>query len=124
MKKLLTVAVALLVSVSAFAQGGGIIAGYTASQMSLKQEIQNIGVNIKSAPNFHVGFGYNLPLALGFAIQPEILYSNKGATFGTAVGDVTGRMSYIEVPVQLQWGIDLIALRSLSSAMPSPERWI
>ena len=118
MKKLLTVAVALFVSVAAFAQGGGIVAGYTASQMSLKQEVQNIGVNIKSAPNFHVGFAYNQPLLLGLAIQPEILYSSKGSTWGVAGQEMTGRMGYIEVPVQVQWGIDLIALKPYIFAEP------
>ena len=118
MKKLLTVAAALFVSVAAFAQGGGIVAGYTASQMSLKDEVKNIGMNIKSAPNFHVGFAYNQPLILGFAIQPEILYANKGTTYSIASNDVTGRMSYIEVPVQVQWGIDLIALKPYVFAEP------
>lgn len=118
MKRLFTVAVALFVSVAAFAQGGGIVAGYTASQMSLKEEVKNIGVNIKSAPSFHVGFAYNQPLVLGFAIQPEILYSSKGSTWNILGSDVTGRMGYIEVPVQVQWGIDLIALKPYVFAEP------
>ncbi|MBP5389227.1 MAG: PorT family protein [Bacteroidales bacterium] len=117
MKKLIIAVAAIFVSVAAFAQGG-IVAGYTASQMSLKDEIKNIGMNVKSAPNFHVGFAYHQPLVLGFAIQPEILYANKGTTYGLAGTDVVGRMSYIEVPVQLQWGIDLIALKPYIFAEP------
>lgn len=48
-------------------------------------------------------FGWN-----GFSLQPELIYRVNGARFGDAL---SLRMNYIELPVNVQWGIDLLILK-------------
>ena len=47
------------------------------------------------------------PLAPGFAIQPELLYSMKGAKFEDASEGITGtlKMDYVEVPLLLRFDL-------------------
>lgn len=67
-------------------------------------------VNLKTS--MHGGFFMNAPLGTGgFAVQPELLYSGQGSKMNvpTTVGTVTTRtkyeqdLSYITLPVMLQW---------------------
>lgn len=75
---------------------------------------------------YHAGITLEIPLALGFAIQPSVLYQFKGATLEDIKSEGLGktidsfRMSagYLQVPVQIQWGPDLIAFRPYVFAEP------
>lgn len=74
----------------------------------------------KSQSAFDVGFVLHAKLPLGFAVQPELLYSRKGAGL-TLEGDIdygTFKMDYIEVPVGIQWGIDIFFIRPFLSVTP------
>lgn len=107
MRKLLIAALALSISFLAAGQGKvGIVGGYTSAKMSLSEEIKSW--SIKSAPGYHLGVAYYCPLALGFAIQPQIMYSSKSSE---VEGFMKNKVGYVEVPVQLQWGIDLIVAK-------------
>lgn len=114
MKKLLFASLFLLVSFIATGQGQvGIVGGYTSARMSLSEEITSI--DIKSAPGYTVGVAGYFPLAVGFSVQPQIMYSSKQAEI---VGLSRHKFEYIEVPVQLQWGIDLIVIKPYVFAEP------
>ncbi len=78
----------------------GIVGGFTSSRMALKD------VSFKNAAGFNAGVAFNQPLLLGFAIQPELKYNVKA----TSLQDVKANLNlgYIEVPVQVQWGIDVL----------------
>lgn len=113
MKRIFTivaVAAALTVSVDAGARGG-IIGGFTSS----KTDISNF--DPKSVSLFHVGVTYQMKLLGGFTLQPSLIYQVKGATLedytsGTAVsGTIDARVGYLEVPVSVQWGPDLLLAR-------------
>lgn len=107
MRKLLIAALAFSISVLAAGQGKvGIVGGYTSARMSLSEEIKSW--SIKSAPGYHLGVAYYCPLALGFAVQPQIMYSSKSSE---VEGLVKNKIGYVELPVQLQWGIDLIVAK-------------
>ncbi len=93
----------------------GVTAGFTSSSAKVKEW------NANSVGRYHFGFTAQLPIALGFAIQPSILYQAKGTklNFGEAeISDVNATVSYLEIPVQVQWGPDLVAFRPYIFAEP------
>ncbi|MCL2098502.1 MAG: PorT family protein [Bacteroidales bacterium] len=60
---------------------------------------------------WHIGGMMNIGLPLfGLAVQPEFMYSSKGAD-GASSG-------YVEIPVDLQWGFKLPLLRPYLSLTP------
>ena len=104
MKKLIVIVASLLIAVSAHAQLG-VVAGVTSSKTDLDIE------NVKNATMYHVGLTYKLDLGL-IAIQPSVLYNMKGARFDTLNKETTAddfeyKTGYLEIPVQLQAGLNL-----------------
>lgn len=107
MKKLIVIVAALLVAVSAHAQLG-VVAGITSSKTDLKaakDDVKNISL-------YHVGLTYKMDFGL-LAIQPSLIYNMKGSKF--SVLDLTDNLNtsfeyktgYVELPVQVQAGINL-----------------
>ncbi len=75
----------------------------------------------KGRVGWSAGIGYQTGTWGGFSLQPEVLYRAKTFQFaeGTAFTDpVNATLSYIEVPVNVQWGIDLFLLRPFVFASP------
>lgn len=106
MKKLIVIVASLLVAVSAHAQLG-VVAGITSSKTDLKSAKEDV----KNISLYHVGLTYKMDLGL-LAVQPSILYNMKGSKFsaissGTTVDDFEYKTGYLEVPVQVQAGMDL-----------------
>lgn len=96
-------AMLLAVNISAEAKGRvGVVGGFTSSRMALKD------VSFKNAAGFNAGVAFNQPLLLGFSIQPELIYNVKA----TSLQDVKANLNlgYVEIPVQVQWGIDVLDL--------------
>ena len=98
----------------------GITGGVTSSSTNIKN------VDTKSISLYHVGLAFEMPLGAGFAIQPELLYQVKGMSLSNWGGSTTGdigksfetRVGYVEVPVQIQWGPDLLAFRPYGFVEP------
>ena len=91
----------------------GIVAGFTSSSSTVKD------VDTKSISLYHAGLAFEIPLGGGFAIQPEAIYQVKGMSLSNR-GNSTSKdvrnsfetkVGYLEVPVQIQWGPDLLAFR-------------
>ena len=109
MKKLLTVLAALVIAVSAHAQFG-IIAGVT----SPSQELQEAYDNYSLIDQYHAGITVKIPLFLGFAVQPSLIYDVQGRTIedftsGTEVAPEKSfsKVGSIQLPVQVQWGLGI-----------------
>ena len=110
MKKLVIAIAAAFIAVSASAQIG-VIAGITSSQSNYK----DAWANINEVTQYHVGATLKLPLPLGLAVQPSIIYNMKGASIEaaktegveTAAATIDTKTGFLEVPVQVQWGIGL-----------------
>lgn len=127
MKKLIAIiAVAVASTMVAHAQFG-IIAGVTSSTTEINSE--NIEANMQGIDQYHVGVAVKLPLPLGFAIQPELIYQIKGAdlketydALGTGNEIETSswdtKSGFAELGVGVQWGLDLVALRPFVFAKP------
>ncbi|MBQ7195290.1 MAG: PorT family protein [Bacteroidales bacterium] len=107
MKRLIIAAVALFVSVAAFAQAG-IIGGFTSSSMDIKE------VDMSKVAGYHIGFAYRTELPSGLGIQPQITYNVKGSDWE----DVKSTLGFLELGAQLQYGLDLIALKPFVFAEP------
>lgn len=105
-------------SVNAYAGDGlksGFMAGFTSSSSNAK------GMNADNISQYHVGLTVKFPVAFGFAIQPAVLYQTKGTKLSDANIDnfkLNAKVGYLEVPVQIQWGPDLLAFRPYIFAEP------
>lgn len=102
MKKLTLSIILILVAITASAQKFGVTGGLTMAQFDDVREGRN--------PGCHAGVSLNLPLALGFALQPELLYNVKGAVV-PGVSDAKFSAGYCELGLQAQWGLDLIVAK-------------
>ena len=127
MKKLVlaAVAAALAFSLNVSAQHYnnlrfGITGGLTSANGKVKD------VDTKSVSQYHAGVALEIPMGAGFAIQPEVLYQVKGMSLDKWA-DATGKeisnafetkVGYIEIPVQIQWGPDLMAFRPYGFVEP------
>ena len=98
----------------------GVLGGFTSSSTNIKN------LETKSVSLYHAGATLKVPLVLGFAIQPSIMYQVKGVsleqvsegTIGDALGSLETKVGFVEIPVQVQWGPDLIAFRPYVFAEP------
>lgn len=120
-----TVVAALAFCTDAFAQRYlsprvGLMGGVTSSEAKIKD------VDTKSVSLYHIGLTAELPLGGGFAIQPSLLYQVKGASADN-IGEMSvsdlgksfeTKVGYLEVPVQIQWGPDLVLFRPYAFAEP------
>jgi hypothetical protein len=129
MKKfLLIAATALLFAANASAQLSsgiryGIVGGFTSTNTKLKE------FDAKNVSLYHAGATVKFNLGLGFAIQPSLTYQVKGTNLKqvissadeeakAAVTALDARVGYLELPVQFQWGPDLMALRPYAFVEP------
>lgn len=90
----------------------GVKGGFNFSSMS-RFELGYISESVSSYTGFSAGvaFSFDLPVQ-GMTIQPELNYISKGAMYrGPEDFRVHFRTDFIELPVNLQVGLDLILFR-------------
>ena len=100
MKKILFSGLLIVVTVAAHAQTGvrlGLKAG-----VSLTSITGDYAQNLKSKFGFHAGLVANIGVTNRLSVQPELLYSQKGAPDNNGTG-ITNRLNYIELPVLLRF---------------------
>ncbi len=123
MKRILSfltvVSMAAVLSLGASAQNRfGVMAGLTSSSASLKD------ISSESVSRYHAGVFMQIPLAAGFSFQPALLYQVKGASLdeltlsSESLKSLQTEVGYIELPLQLQWGPDLLLFRPYVLAEP------
>lgn len=107
------------ISATANAQHFVVKAGFTSSQQDISslitETIQLKGANIKDYNSFQIGAGYQTAPFAGITIQPEFVYNQKGSKISD---NVSWKISYLQVPVNIQWGIDLIIARPFLQVTP------
>ena len=122
MKKLIVIVASLLVAVSAHAQFG-IVAGITSSKSTIDAAVSDV----RNITQYHVGLTYKVDLGL-IAIQPSLIYNVKGAKVESIKGlDLTSfdyKNGYLELPVQLQAGVNLGVAREYGIVEPFHGFWI
>lgn len=115
MKRILAIAAisltALLCASEISAQRLGVTAGANFTSM------QNIDKS--SATGYAVGVTSQFKLPLGFSIQPSLLYSSKVSEVGeSALTAFKMNVGYLELPVSVQWGPDLLIFRPFVDVSP------
>lgn len=120
MKKILVIVASLLVAVSAHAQLG-VVAGITSSKTNLEEAY----ADVNNVTQYHVGIIYKLDLG-AIAIQPGIIYNVKGARMdalkdlglSSSLTQMDYKTGYLEIPVQIQAGLNLGVARVYGFAEP------
>ena len=109
MKKLLTVIVVALASVTLAHAQFGVVAGYTSSTTKLKEAAQQAS----SANLWHAGVAYKINIG-SLAIQPSLTYNMKGTT----IDNIQYKSGYLEASAGVQVGLDLLVARPFLVAEP------
>lgn len=119
MKKILVLVAVLAIAFAANAQSGfGIKAGLNFNSMS-DIKTNNYQSTIDGKTGYHVGILYKMKLPLGLAIQPELLYTSKKSKIETATnGQFNASLQYLQLPVNIQWGVDLVMFRPFVQVSP------
>jgi hypothetical protein len=110
MRKIIVLLAVLVIAVGADAQIKlGVKAGLNISDMSFSSR-KGVGENIDDLFANRTGWHLGMALKMKFPIfpltlQPELLFSTKGAEGKNGSGDLW--LNYIEIPINLQWGISL-----------------
>lgn len=100
----------VLSSVSANARGGWGITGGLDFNTSRFAEM---GGESRTGWSLGLTGGFDLPL--GFSIQPSLMYAEKNMDITGAVSQSVG---YLELPVSVQWGPDLLIFRPFLDLSP------
>ena len=112
MKRILTVVLAalMLTGISASAQAKwGVTAGLNFNTSKFSE------VDVKAKTGWSVGGTCLLDLPLGFSVQPSLIYHQKGANL---TNEISQTMGYLELPVSVQWGPDLLIFRPFVDVTP------
>lgn len=117
MKRFLMVAfvslVTLICSVGTAAQNRFVVSGGLNFSTSNVKDISK-----ETMTQYHAGIGYKWDMGLGFAFQPSLLYSVKGAAAGDDISSVDFSVGYLEFMPSFQWGPDLLLFRPYLDLSP------
>lgn len=118
---LVVLAIFMAIPVTVSAKGGifkaGVKGGLNFTSIS-HFELGYISESVSSYTGFNAGLAFSIAMPVnGMTLQPELNYVSKGAMFR---GDNSSRirMDYIEMPVNLQYGLDLILMRPFLMLSP------
>lgn len=116
MKKIAILFSVILLSTTVYGQFG-IKAGFNFNSMK-DFNVNDLQSSFEGKTGFHVGLLYELKLPLGFALQPELMYTQKGGSVNIGGRSTDLKMNYIQLPVNLQWGVDLVLFRPFIMVSP------
>lgn len=112
MKRILTVLLSLLVvcSVHSYAQVRfGVTGGMNFSTSKFKE------LDVKAKTGWNAGLTCLVDLPLGLSLQPSLVYTQKNANVTETIAQ---SMGFVELPVSLQWGPDLLLFRPFVDFTP------
>ena len=72
-------------------------------------------IDAKADAGWNAGLTFSFDLPLGLSLQPTLRYHHKNALLTDNVGQ---KMDFVELPVALQWGPDLLLFRPFVEAVP------
>lgn len=88
----------------------GITGGMGWSQSKVSEIVDD-----KAPAGWNAGLTVSFDLPLGFSFQPTLRYHHKDALLTNSVGQ---KMDFVELPLALQWGPDLLIFRPFVEAVP------
>jgi hypothetical protein len=118
MKKIIVLLTVLVVAINADAQIKlGIKAGLNVSDMSFSNKIgESLDNTYANRTGWHLGMAMKMKFPLfPLTLQPELLFSTKGFN-----NDENSHLTlnYIEIPLNLQWGISIGKIRPYVELSP------
>ena len=117
-RTLIVLCIMILSALQLKAQSGfGIKGGLNYNSMS-DIEFGNWKGSMERKTGFHAGVLYKVKLPAGLALQPELLYIQKGGSIKLDIVQADFKMHYVQLPVNLQWGIDLMLFRPFIMVSP------
>lgn len=72
-------------------------------------------VDVKARTGWSAGATCLVDLPLGFSLQPSLVYHQKGANI---TDNISQNVGYLELPVSVQWGPDLLIFRPFLDVTP------
>lgn len=115
----LAVVLLLFSAINAEARGLVIRGGWTksnASPFTFGNVISDLKeFDFKSYNGWHLAMGYQTETMRGFSFQPEVVFNTKGSNI---TDGAKWKLSYVEVPVNIQYGIDLLIARPFLFVSP------
>ena len=72
-------------------------------------------IDVKARTGWSAGATCLVDLPLGFSLQPSLVYHQKGANI---TDQFSQSMGFVEVPVSVQWGPDLLIFRPFLDVTP------
>lgn len=112
MKRICAIVLAMLLfcSMTASAQAEwGVTAGLNFNTSKFTE------IDVKARTGWSLGATCLLDLPLGFSVQPSLVYHQKGANI---TDELSQNMGYVELPVSVQWGPDLLIFRPFLDVTP------
>ena len=79
-------------------------------------ELKNL--NMSKTTGYHAGLTYKFNLPVGFSIQPSLMYHMKAASAEAGNVNVDFKAGYLELPLSIQWGPDLLLFRPFLDVTP------
>ena len=120
MKKIFLISLISLFTCNLFAQSGfGVKGGLNFNSMS-DVAIKDVETSVNNRTGYHIGVMYKLKLPLGLALQPELLFVHKSNSIKDEFSSMkyTTKQNYLQLPVNLQWGVDLVLFRPFIMVTP------
>lgn len=127
MKKTLVILASLAIMIAASANltaqnktvRFGVKGGINISNVTgtIKEDFKDV---LKSYTGFHAGIVANIKLPLGFAFQPELLYTQNGVKVEDDLFGSMGtlKVGSIQLPLGIQWGVKLGPVRPYVTVIP------
>lgn len=112
MKRILIIVTSLLVLISASASAQtrwGVTAGMNFNTSKFTE------VEVEAKTGWSAGITCLVDLPFGFSLQPSLLYHQKGANL---TDEISQKMGFLELPVSVQWGPDLLIFRPFLDVTP------
>jgi len=75
-------------------------------------------INTSEYTGFHAGIFYKIGLPLGWGVQVEALYSQKGSLYTFDRAKVKNRFDYLDIPVYVRWTLGLPLVKPYIGAGP------
>jgi hypothetical protein len=119
MKKIFLVSLVMLLAVSVAFSQFGIKGGINLGTFGGADKSWDMGNNVKLDPTSRLGLtggiSYRIGLIAGFAIQPEVMYIQKGAIYTisgsqgiyTAESKTTYKFDYIDIPILVKFNLPI-----------------
>ena len=115
MKRIFMVAIVSLVTAFCAASISAQVRWGITGGLGWNQSDVNEIIEEQAPAGWNAGLTLSIDLPLGFSLQPTLRYNHKDAMITNSIGQ---SMDYVELPVSLQWGPDLLLFRPFVDATP------